>query len=159
MDAPGIELGLLSELLLDRLRLDGRCTACQSLPDSPSVDLVRIAFDASSSLKSEYRMLPETLRRTDDLALEEGTLTAAIEVVLRRHTGPMSYGDIRAEVNSGRIKKFSADSVWRRLQVCSFRGRDILLWDRGGVYQHRCHVDLDAPVFRKIEDWVVATLV
>lgn len=153
-----IDLAALSRTLVDRIGHEGTCRGCDTRPERASVDLVRIAFNASETLKSKYRMSSKALQRIDMWHLAEGTISSAIEVVLKRQPRPMSYKDIQAELNLSRKEEISAEVVWRAANVCASQTSDILLWDRGGLYQHRCHVNLYMPVLDTMEEWLVGSL-
>ena len=153
-----IDLVALSRVLFDRIGHEDACRACDSLPERAAINLVRIAFNASETVKSKYRMSSDVLQRIDMWHLAEGSVSSAIEVVLQRHPRPMSYKDIQAELNLSRKEEVDEDVVWRTANACASQVSDILLWDRGGVYQHRCHVNLYTPVLNMIEEWLVGSL-
>lgn len=71
----------------------------------------------------------------------------------------MSYEELCAAVRQVRQdEKITPEKVWHAASVLVHNGEEVLLWDWGGVYFHRCHVNLYSPVLNKIEPWIIGRL-
>ena len=123
-----------------------------------SVNLVRLAFGGCPTVQGRYRLGKREVWHVDQWRLSKGALSAAMEVTLKEHRGPMLYNEVQTAANRLRENKVTPDVVWRALNTCVAHGSEILLWDRGGTYQHKCHVNLYTPLLSKIEKWVLGVL-
>jgi hypothetical protein len=54
--------------------------------------------------------------------------------------------------------KITLEMVRHSLAFAATRRREILLWNRGGVYQHKTHVNLDTPLLQTIEERLIESL-
>jgi len=134
-----------------------RCIACDSVPSRPSSNLVRVAFERSPIAQAGFHLSKKDVWQADHWRLVRGPLAGAIEVVLRSEPEPISYKEVYRRLREFRQKPASKKRVWNTLRVCTANG-SLLLWDRGGIYRHKCHVNLYASVLNTIEKWVVRTL-
>jgi DNA-directed RNA polymerase alpha subunit len=134
-----------------------RCTTCDSVPTRPSGHLVRMAFERSPLAQERFHLNKKEVWRADQWRLARGPLAGAVEVVLQSEPEPISYKEVYRRLREFRQKPASKKRVWNTLRACTANG-SVLLWDRGGIYRHKCHVNLYAPVLNAIEKWVVRTL-
>ena len=70
----------------------------------------------------------------------------------------MTYQELHAAANHTRQDELTPEMVWHALSTSVHNGADILLWDRGGVYQHKSHVNLYTPILNTVEKWVIHAL-
>jgi len=133
------------------------CASCPSLPTRPSTNLVRLAFWASPTAQMRFHLDKRELWNVDKWKLVRGPLSAAVEAILHDEPSPLSYEEVHKRAMRFREQPVSPRVVWHALSACTAHG-NVLLWDRGGVYRHRRHVSLYAPLLNDIEKWVVRML-
>ncbi len=153
-----IGLAPLARQLQSQMQTFEDCQRCGECPTKPSVSLLRLAFGRSLTAPKRFRVVKNELWARDHWATAKGPLYAALESILKDHVGPMTYGEVHAVVNRTRLDKVTPEMVWHTLSTSVHNGTDILLWDRGGIYQHKCHVNLYTPVLNTVEKWVIDAL-
>ncbi|NLX96451.1 MAG: hypothetical protein GXY83_09765 [Rhodopirellula sp.] len=134
------------------------CQRCSVVPNRSSVSLLRIAFARSAIASKWYRFVKGELLSRDHWRSTRGPISELLESILKGHPGPMSYRDIHDAAHQTRQHELTPEMVWQALSASVQRGTDILLWDRGGLYQHKTHVNLYTPVLNKIEKWIIQSL-
>jgi len=153
-----LDMLVLAQMVLRQMCVSGECAQCFERPAKPSVNLVRVAFRRSASLRTKYRLVKHEVWHIDECRLARGHLAGALELVLRQNPQPMTYRQVQTELNRVRQDQVAAEVVWHALNSCVAKGTKILLWDRGGVYLHKSHVNLYLPILNTIEKWVIKEL-
>lgn len=134
-----------------------RCDSCTCMPHRPSQTLVRYAYGRSLLAQTAFHLNRKEVWTVEEWRLAKGSLSEAINEVLRAESQALSYKEVYRRLRHIRRKPVSQARVWTALRASTQQG-DILLWDRGGLYRHKHHVNLYAPVINTVEKWVVQTL-
>lgn len=134
-----------------------RCAPCTCISNRPSQALVRYAFRRSPLAQKEFHLNRREVWTVEQWKLARGPLSGAINEVLREEPQALSYKEVHRRLRQFRQRPVSRTRVWAALRSSTNQG-DILLWDRGGLYRHKHHVNLYAPVLNTVEKWVVQTL-
>jgi hypothetical protein len=153
-----ISLSPLARRLRAQMLRAEDCQHCGECPAKASVNLVRIALARSAIASKQFRVVKSELWARDHWRISKGPISAVLESILKSRPGPMSYHEVHAAINRTRQDKVSPEIVWHALSASANHGTDILLWGRGGPYQHKSHVNLYAPILNTIEKWVIQAL-